>query len=126
MVNQIGHAHLSFTERAKSLIKSIPKGKVSTYGQIAAFAGDPRGARQVARLLHSCAEKDKLPWQRIINRQGRISLLPGHGYELQHSLLRKEGIKFNLDGSVDMKRYSWQPTDINKILQKRQKSTSTR
>jgi methylated-DNA-protein-cysteine methyltransferase related protein len=106
----------SFTDRAKRLIKSIPKGKVATYGQIAAFAGDPRGARQVARLLHSCAEKDNLPWQRMINRTGRISLFPGHGYELQHSLLRKEGIRFRLDGSIDLGRFLWQPKDINKIL----------
>jgi methylated-DNA-protein-cysteine methyltransferase related protein len=108
----------SFTERVKRLIKSIPRGKVATYGQIAAFAGDPRGARQVARLLHSCAEKDNLPWQRTINRMGRISLLPGHGYELQHSLLRKEGIRFHLDGSIDLERYLWQPKDISKILNK--------
>jgi methylated-DNA-protein-cysteine methyltransferase related protein len=112
----------SFTERVKRLIKSIPKGKVAAYGQIAAFAGDPRGARQVARLLHSCAEKDNLPWQRMINRMGRISLLPGHGYELQHSLLRKEGIRFHLDGSIDLERYLWQPKDISKILNKPSKT----
>jgi methylated-DNA-protein-cysteine methyltransferase related protein len=113
----------SFTERVKRLIKSIPKGKVATYGQIAAFAGDPRGARQVARLLHSCAENDNLPWQRIINRMGRISLLPGHGYELQHSLLRKEGVRFQLDGSIDLARHLWQPRDIGKILKKHSKTS---
>jgi methylated-DNA-protein-cysteine methyltransferase-like protein len=112
----------SFTERAKRLIKSIPKGKVATYGQIAAFAGDPRGARQVSRILHSCSEKDNLPWQRMINRMGRISLLPGHGYELQHSLLRKEGIRFHLDGSIDLERYLWQPKDISKILNRSSKT----
>jgi methylated-DNA-protein-cysteine methyltransferase-like protein len=110
--------NLSFTERAKRLIKSIPKGKVATYGQVAAFAGDPRGARQVSRILHSCSEKDKLPWQRMINRTGRISLLPGHGYELQRSLLRKEGVRFALDGTIDLERYLWQPKDINMILKR--------
>jgi methylated-DNA-protein-cysteine methyltransferase related protein len=108
----------TFTERAKRLIKSIPKGRVATYGQIAAYSGDPRGARQVSRILHACSEKDKLPWYRMINRMGRISLLPGHGYELQRSLLRKEGIRFALDGTIDLKRYLWQPKDINKILDK--------
>lgn len=109
---------LSFTERIKRLIKSIPEGKVSTYGQIGAFAGDPRGARQVARILHSCAEKDNLPWHRVINRAGRISLPPGNGYELQYSILRKEGIRFNLDGSIDLSKFLWQPEDINRILEK--------
>jgi methylated-DNA-protein-cysteine methyltransferase-like protein len=108
--------NLSFTERVKILIKSIPKGKVSTYGQIAAFAGDPRGARQVARILHSCAEKDKLPWQRIINRRGRISISSGQGYELQYSLLRKEGICFSSDGSIDLNKYLWHPTNIDRFL----------
>lgn len=124
MSNKLIDTNLTFTERAKRLISSIPKGKVSTYGQIAAFAGDPRGARQVARILHSCAEKDRLPWQRLINRKGRISLLPGNGYELQYSLLRKEGVRFNLDGSIDLKRFIWQPKDISMILKKDSKTKS--
>jgi methylated-DNA-protein-cysteine methyltransferase related protein len=121
---RINSVNLSFTEKAKRLIKSIPRGKVSTYGQIAAYAGDPRGARQVARLLHSCAEKDNLPWQRMINRRGRISLLPGNGYELQYSLLHKEGVRFKLDGSIDLDCFLWQPKDISKILKMGIKSKS--
>ncbi len=112
---------MTFTERVKQLIKSIPRGKVSTYGQIAAFAGDPRGARQVARILHSCAEKDNLPWYRVINQMGRISLSKGNGYELQYSLLRKEGVRFSLDASIDLRIFLWQPKDIGKILKKRSK-----
>jgi methylated-DNA-protein-cysteine methyltransferase-like protein len=115
---------MTFTKRVKLLIKAIPRGKVSTYGQIAAFAGDPRGARQVARILHSCAEKDNLPWYRVINRMGRISLFMGNGYELQYSLLRKEGVRFSLDASIDLRIFLWQPKDIDRILKKHLKANS--
>lgn len=115
---------MTFTERVKLLIKAIPRGKVSTYGQIAAFAGDPRGARQVARILHSCSEKDNLPWYRMINRMGRISLSPGNGYELQYSLLHKEGICFKLDGSIDLRIFLWQPKNIDRIIKKHSKANS--
>lgn len=99
----------AFSERIKEIIRSIPKGKVATYGQIAAFAGSPRAARQVVRILHACTIKDNLPWHRVINSQGKISLKPGHGYESQKKLLQKEGVKFFLDGSIDMKKYQWRP-----------------
>ena len=56
-----------FTERVINIIKSIPIGKVMSYGQIAKVAGSPRGARQVVRILHSMSEKHKLPWHRVIN-----------------------------------------------------------
>ncbi len=100
-----------FTDRVKHIIKEIPRGKVATYGQIAAFAGSPRAARQVVRILHSCSEKDKLPWQRVVNGRGMISLKTGHGYEIQMSMLKKEGVKFSLDGSIDMSKYQWAPGD---------------
>jgi methylated-DNA-protein-cysteine methyltransferase-like protein len=106
----------SFTERVKRLIKAIPKGQVAAYGQIAAYAGDPRGARQVARILHACSDKDNLPWYRVINRSGRISLPRGQGHETQRSLLRNEAVRFRLDGAVDLERHLWQPKDIDKIL----------
>jgi methylated-DNA-protein-cysteine methyltransferase-like protein len=98
-----------FSENIKQIIKSIPRGKVATYGQIAAFAGSPRAARQVVRILHSCSIKDNLPWHRVINGQGKISLKPGQGYESQKRLLKKEGVKFALDGSVDLNQYQWRP-----------------
>jgi methylated-DNA-protein-cysteine methyltransferase related protein len=100
---------VSFTDRLRGVIKKIPRGKVATYGQIAALAGNPMAARQVAWLLHSSSRKDKLPWQRVINGSGRISLPRGRGYETQKTLLQKEGVKFNLDGSVDLDRYLWVP-----------------
>ena len=99
----------SFTTLAKSVIKRIPRGRVVTYGQVAALAGSPRGARQVAWILHSSAEKYDLPWHRVINSNGRISLPRGYGYELQKSLLERERIVFDCDDNIDLKRYGWQP-----------------
>jgi len=100
----------SFTERVKDIIKKIPRGKVATYGQIAAYAGNPYGARQVVRILHSSAEKDKLPWHRVVNREGRIGLKPGSGYEIQKGLLLNEGIKFDKNDTIDFHHYLWSPS----------------
>jgi methylated-DNA-protein-cysteine methyltransferase-like protein len=99
----------SFSQRIKALIKSIPKGKVSTYGQIAALAGNPRASRLVVWTLNSFSQKEKLPWHRVINSKGGISLKPGQGYEIQKMLLQKEGIKFEEDDSIDLKKYLWSP-----------------
>ena len=90
-------------------IKKIPSGKVATYGQIAAMAGSPRGARQVVRALHSSSDKEGLPWHRVINSQGMISLPPGRGFELQRQLLEDEGVEFDRKGRVDLKRFLWEP-----------------
>jgi methylated-DNA-protein-cysteine methyltransferase-like protein len=99
----------TFTQKAKALIKRVPKGRVATYAQIAALAGSPLGARQVVRVLHACSRSDNLPWHRIINAQGRIALKPGQGYEEQRSLLMAEGVAFAADGSIDLKKYQWNP-----------------
>ena len=95
----------SFSQRVKDIIKKIPTGKVATYGQIATYAGNPRASRQVAWILHSSSRKDNLPWHRVINSKGRISLPQNHGYELQKELLEKEGIIFDEKDKVDFDRY---------------------
>jgi len=99
----------TFHEKVIEVIKSVPRGKVVTYGSVAAYAGSPRAARQVVRILHSSSEKHDLPWHRVINREGKISLRPGQGYELQKSLLEKEKIVFGPKDSVDLDRYLWSP-----------------
>ena len=100
---------MSFNQRVIDIIKSIPKGKIATYGQIAALAGNPRGARMVVRVLHTSSKKENLPWHRVINSKGKISLPPGSGFELQKALLKKEGIVFKEVDSVDLKRFLWKP-----------------
>jgi methylated-DNA-protein-cysteine methyltransferase related protein len=97
----------SFSHRAISIIQKIPRGKVATYGQIAAYAGNPYAARQVVRILCSSSEKYGLPWYRVINRKGQISLRPNCGYEIQKALLQKEGIKFDKNDTIDFERYLW-------------------
>lgn len=93
-----------FTERVIDIIRAIPEGKVLTYGAVAALAGNPRGARQVSRILHSSSEKHNLPWHRVINSRGCISLPPG-GREVQRKLLEDEGVVFGTDGCIDLAVY---------------------
>ncbi len=93
-----------FTEEVLKIISSIPRGRVATYGQIAAMAGNPRGSRQVSRILHSMTRKHDLPWQRVVNSRGMISI-PGSGGESQRRLLMAEGIEFDDRGNIDLKRF---------------------
>jgi methylated-DNA-protein-cysteine methyltransferase-like protein len=94
----------------KRIIKGIPRGKVATYGQIAALAGNHRAARQVAWILHSSSEKENLPWHRVVNSQGGISLKPRRGYEVQKALLIKERIEFDENDRIDLDDYLWKPS----------------
>lgn len=97
----------SFHEIVVRLIKKIPKGKVATYGQIAAMAGSPRGARQIVRTLHSSSNKEKLPWHRVVNSQGKIGLKEYQGYEIQKAMLEKEGVKFGINDVIDLNKFQW-------------------
>jgi methylated-DNA-protein-cysteine methyltransferase-like protein len=99
-----------FTELVKSIIREIPAGRVMTYGSIAAAAGNPRAARQVVRILHSSSTAEDLPWHRVINSRGSISLPVGQGYELQKSMLENEGIEFDEHDRVDLQYFHWLPS----------------
>jgi methylated-DNA-protein-cysteine methyltransferase-like protein len=101
-----------FSDRVKRLIAGIPRGKVATYGQIAACAGNHRASRQVAWLLHSSSRKDKLPWHRVINSRGGISLPAGGGFEEQRMLLEAEGIAVDPKGRINLKKHLWIPGDL--------------
>lgn len=98
-----------FTQRIIDIIRQIPHGKITTYGIIAEHAGSHRGARQVARILHSSSRKYNLPWHRVVNRQGKISLPQGQPSALQKSKLEAEGIIFEIDDSIDFDTYLWWP-----------------
>ncbi|WP_454783365.1 MGMT family protein [Legionella sp. WA2022007384] len=96
-----------FSKEVLKLIKSIPRGKVVTYGDIARLAGHPRGARGVGWLLHSSTRKHHLPWQRVLKSSGELSFPVGSPhYLLQKELLEKEHIVIT-NGRVDLKKYSW-------------------
>ncbi len=98
---------LSLSEQIALVVRSIPSGQVAAYGQVAAIAGNPRAARQVVRILKMWSRSRDLPWHRVVNREGRISLPPGAGYEEQRGLLESEGVAFGLDGRIDMKHHRW-------------------
>ncbi|MFH1335141.1 MAG: MGMT family protein [Candidatus Zixiibacteriota bacterium] len=100
----------SFSQRVIDTIKKIPRGKVATYGQIAAVAGNPRATRLVVWLLNSSSQKEKLPWHRVVNSKGKISLKPGYGYEIQKGMLLKEGVKFDDKDTIDFDRFLWTPS----------------
>lgn len=102
-----------FTEKAIRIIQSIPEGRVMTYGGVAAAAGSPRGARQVVRILHSMSRNHKLPWHRIINAKGRISLEDGEAGELQRLYLLGEGVEFDDLGTIDLKRFGHDPDPLD-------------
>ena len=98
-----------FSEIYKAVSK-IPEGKVATYGQIAMLAGNPRWARVVGYALHVNPTPFIIPCHRVVNREGRIaeSFAFGGG-DAQRVLLEKEGIVFESDGHIDLKKYLWQP-----------------
>jgi methylated-DNA-protein-cysteine methyltransferase-like protein len=96
------------TEAVLEAIRSVPKGKVAGYAQIAALAGVPNGARMVARLLHSCSGKHRLPWWRIVRSNGTIALPENGGASEQAALLKKEGVGFRSALKVDP-AFFWTP-----------------
>ena len=90
-------------------IKKIPPGNVATYGQIAALAGFGGHARLVGYALHATPNEVQIPWHRVINYQGKISLPKESGqYDLQKALLEAEGIVF-VQEKINLKKYRWQP-----------------
>lgn len=93
--------HLS--ETIIAIIKEIPAGKVLTYGEVSLRAGSMHSARLVSYLLHSCSEKFSLPWHRVINSQGKISLTGIIGEE-QKQLLLSEGVEIK-NGKIDLVKY---------------------
>lgn len=93
-------------ERIYTVIAAIPVGKVATYGNIAKMAGIPRGARQVGRLLKQLPAESQLPWYRVVNHQGRISLT-GERSVMQKRYLIAEGIFFSSSEKIDLKRDGW-------------------
>ncbi len=97
-----------FSNKVIKIIKSVPKGRVATYGQIALLAGHPKGARGVGWLLHSCTHKHGLPWQRIIKSSGRLSF-PDYSTNFirQREKLEAEGVSV-INGRVDLKRFLWE------------------
>lgn len=98
----------SFQQRIWQIVAAIPYGKITTYGDIARLAGSPRAARQVGSVLKRLPAGSQLPWHRVMNRHGQISLT-GDDLFRQRDALEAEGIEITDDGRVALDKYRWQP-----------------
>ena len=95
-------------EKIYEVVRRIPKGKVATYGQIAAMAGNPHWSQVVGYALHVNPDPSTIPCHRVVNRFGEVSpAFAFGGGNRQIELLQSEGVSFLPDGKVDMKNHLW-------------------
>ncbi|MBD1862988.1 MULTISPECIES: MGMT family protein [Trichocoleus] len=103
---------MSTYNRIYAIVRQIPIGKVATYGQVAELAELYGKARLVGYALYRVDKNSDIPWHRVINAKGEVSESPlrlGSDY-VQRSLLEAEGIEFNAEAKIDLRKYQWQPT----------------
>ncbi len=103
----------SFTKKVELILKNIPKGRVTSYGIIAALAGSPRAARQVVQILH---RTDNIPWHRVVNRQGKIAIKEYEGFQEQKMLLEMEGVESDSNGKIELDKYLWKCYSIDELI----------
>ena len=94
-----------FGEDVLNIVSQIPRGRVTTYGHIAALAGWPSHSRMVGRTLRYTPGAEKLPCHRVVNIAGRTA----PGWSRQRTLLEEEGVTFKPNGHVDVEKYLWEP-----------------
>lgn len=97
----------NFRELVVGLVAQIPKGKVMTYGQIAALCGSPRAARIVGGIAHFA--DPSLPWQRVVKKDGSLAEGYPGGVEGHVAALKADGVELGTDYKVNMSMYLWQP-----------------
>ena len=98
----------SFYNKVYEAVRRIPRGKVATYGQLAALCGSPRAVRTVGNALHRNPESVIIPCHRVVNRFGRLApAFAFGGREVQRKLLESEGVKVNEDFTVSLSEYLW-------------------
>ena len=95
-------------QRIFAVVDSIPRGKVLTYGRVASEAGLKGHARQVGYALKNLPPKSELPWHRVLNAAGKISLGADSG-RVQKRRLESEGVRFEKSGRISLQRYLWHP-----------------
>lgn len=107
MVTSLTSTH----KRIYETIRRIPYGKVASYGQIARLAGFPRHARLVGYALHRLANASNIPWHRVVNARGDLSLAhAGRASGLEQRLrLEREGVRVNAAFRVSVARFGWRP-----------------
>lgn len=104
----------NFYEQVYAVVRRIPRGQVTSYGRIADMLGAPNAARAVGYALRALKDKNDdpdyadIPWQRVVNSQGRISIVNReYGADLQAKLLRSEGVEVSEDLHLDIEKYLW-------------------
>ena len=102
---RIGRERAVIFRRVYALVRAIPPGRVVSYGMVARALGMPRGARTVGWALRACPRD--VPWHRVVNAQGKISLRSSGGHDRQRALLRREGVRFDRQGRIDLERFAW-------------------
>jgi methylated-DNA-protein-cysteine methyltransferase-like protein len=96
-------------DRIYAVVRRIPRGRVATYGQVARLAGRPGHARQVGYALAALEVDSEVPWHRVVNARGRISLRgDGHAAAMQRARLEVEGVAFSA-GALSLRRFQWRP-----------------
>jgi methylated-DNA-protein-cysteine methyltransferase related protein len=104
-------------QRIYTIVRLIPPGKVATYGQIAAIVGNCT-ARMVGYAMAGLPHGSDVPWQRVINAQGKISpRADGSSTELQFRLLQEEGVRFDSQARVDLRHYRWAGPDMGWLIE---------
>ena len=99
---------MSVFDKIYNVVKMIPKGKVATYGQVAALAGNPNWSRVVGYALHNNPFPGEIPCHRVVNRFGKTTpSFAFGGDDVQRQLLENEGIVFGDDGCIDLNVYIW-------------------
>lgn len=98
-------------ERIYAVVRRVPRGRVTTYGRVAEVAGLPGRARQVGYALAALPEGTSVPWHRVVNARGAVSLRrEGAGSDLpQRARLEAEGVEFDAAGRIDLARFGWRP-----------------
>ncbi len=102
---QVSQAQQALFPRIYAVTRQIPRGQVTTYGDVAHLVGEGCDARLVGYAMANCP--DDVPWQRVINAQGKISVRGSDGAAKQRMRLEAEGIEFDLRGRIDLKKYRW-------------------
>ena len=107
---RMGRESESGYDRIYAVVRRIPRGRVATYGQVADLADLPGCARQVGYALHALRAESDVPWQRVVNARGEISVRSEPGVEpIQQQLLESEGIPFDRRGRIDLGGTQWRP-----------------
>ncbi len=99
-----------FRELVWEIVRCVPRGRVTTYGRVAALTGAPRAARAVGWVLHFTPEDARVPCQRVVNRYGGLASAYGWGGVRSHAAdLLQDGVEVRDDFTVDLERYLWEP-----------------